>query len=135
MSPSRDKALAYRIRTRCERNLRDRLLSLYGGKCAICGYAGRDALQLDHINGDGAREREELGSTKQVYARALRAYRPDRYRILCANCNLEERERKGHFGGRHNRREESRQDDGDFGPLFQEEKAPPKDGGNTEATP
>lgn len=118
MCPTPDKTRAYTIRTRCERNRRDRVLTLYGGKCAICGHDNRNHLQLDHINGDGCREREELGSTKQVYTRALAAYRPDRYRILCAHCNIDERIRLGHQGGRHGKFQPNNKEDDELGPLF-----------------
>lgn len=63
--------------------------------CAICGYAGDvDALQLDHIEDNGAAHRKELGvagrstgagTTMYERLRAL-GWMPG-LQVLCANCN------------------------------------------------
>lgn len=68
-----------------------RIFELLGNKCILCGFENPAALQIDHINGNGARER-------QLYrTRGLRTYYRDirrkietgdnSYQLLCANCN------------------------------------------------
>jgi hypothetical protein len=42
-------------------------------------------LQLDHVHNDGAKERAETRTS--AYMLALREGFPDRYQLLCANCN------------------------------------------------
>ena len=64
---------------------------LGGAKCVHCGY-DKDirALQLDHINGGGRKDRNDNRSTTKI----LRIHRDnldslkDKYQILCANCNF-----------------------------------------------
>jgi hypothetical protein len=52
-----------------------------------CGY-DKDirALQIDHINSDGAEHRKSIKSSYGKYYKAV-AMEPERYQILCANCN------------------------------------------------
>lgn len=116
--PSKDKWARLEAVRKAERSKRNRLITLYGGKCAICGNENRNVLQLDHIHGDGCRERDILGNTKAVYTNALNTFRPDRYRILCANCNMEQRIINGHQGGRHGRFNPEELLGLGFGPLF-----------------
>ena len=64
---------------------------LGGAKCVHCGY-DKDirALQLDHINGGGRKDRDENRSTTKI----LKMHRDnldslkDKYQVLCANCNV-----------------------------------------------
>ncbi len=64
---------------------------LGGAKCVHCGY-DKDirALQLDHINGGGSKDRKSNRSTSKI----LRIHRDnldslkDKYQVLCANCNF-----------------------------------------------
>jgi len=63
-----------------------------GGKCAKCGFDDYRALQIDHINGDGYKERKSKGvgqkyigncnTVKKVCKGELK-----NYQLLCANCN------------------------------------------------
>lgn len=66
------------------KTLREAVVSLYGAKCVICGFADSRALQVDHKHNNGARERKRL-SYYQILKRALE--HPDDYQLLCANCN------------------------------------------------
>lgn len=77
----RQQGLNYRQATR------ERLFAMYGRTCAICGFDDARALTLDHIHGDGNEERRQVGE-KGVYRLALQEYAPDRYRILCMNCQF-----------------------------------------------
>lgn len=69
------------------RELRDAVLDNYGGKCSVCGFDDRRALCLDHVNGNGLKERK-LTSAASIMRRIIREGYPDDYQILCANCNL-----------------------------------------------
>ena len=70
------------------RRRRLKFLDDMGGCCATCGFSDPRALQVDHINSDGASERAEKGfrhDSNKWYAHVLA--HPDRYQLLCANCN------------------------------------------------
>lgn len=71
------------------RENRLKVVEHYGGKCACCGEDKIEFLALDHINGDGQAERKRLkrgGSS--FYSYVIKNKYPDRYRLLCHNCNF-----------------------------------------------
>ena len=71
-----------------------RLLDAYGGACECCGERTYEFMSLDHIYGDGHKERI-LGMGTALYKRLRRlGYPKDRYRLLCHNCNFS----KGKYG-------------------------------------
>lgn len=80
------------------RALKENVVNHYGGKCACCGETILEFLSLDHINGDGARERRELFGSRSaggwsIYRLIIKNnYPKNRYQILCMNCNFA----KGH---------------------------------------
>lgn len=47
--------------------LRQKLFSIYGEKCALCGFSDIRALTLDHLLNNGAKERKELGERGPYY--------------------------------------------------------------------
>jgi hypothetical protein len=59
---------------------------MYGGKCACCGEDDIRFLSLDHVNNDGSEHRKTLRDN-QILANAVANYQPDKYQILCYNCN------------------------------------------------
>lgn len=61
---------------------RKAVIAYLGGKCQLCGFSDERALQVDHINGDGYKDR----SHACWMAKVLRE--PSRYQLLCANCNF-----------------------------------------------
>ena len=71
--------------------LRDECFEGYGGKCACppCGETNQLFLTLDHVNRDGAAERRRFDhkSNLQTYRLAIEEGFPDRYQLLCFNCN------------------------------------------------
>lgn len=77
--------------------LKGKVWEMYGHTCSACGFPDKRALSLDHVKNNGAKERRELGE-RGVYQRAIEAYRPDDYRILCMNCQFIKR----HEAGREN---------------------------------
>lgn len=73
---------------------RQQLLDMYGNVCVVCGFDNPLALTLDHINGDGNKERRKHGEHK-IYRLALEKYQPKKYRTLCMNCQFIERQKSG----------------------------------------
>ncbi len=55
--------------------------------CKFCGFKDMRALQLDHINDDGANDRRANGSGNRFFLYLLRNKFPEGYQVLCANCN------------------------------------------------
>jgi hypothetical protein len=72
--------------------LRQRVLLAYGGekpRCACCGESIPDFLAIDHIDGNGAKHRREIGGTGTAfYAWLVRNNYPKDFQILCNNCNI-----------------------------------------------
>lgn len=64
------------------------VINLLGAECVKCGYRDLRALQLDHINGGGAKENKDRRSSsyyRQILLNPKEAFL--KYQILCANCN------------------------------------------------
>lgn len=74
-------------------NLRKKFIDMYGGKCDCCGIEDIDVLSMEHINRDGAQARRERTSMTE-YRLAIKTYQPEKYKILCRNCNS-----GGHING------------------------------------
>ena len=60
-----------------------------GGKCVRCGFSDPRALQIDHINGGGSKERKERGFNGNFHRHVLKSFinKENKYQLLCANCN------------------------------------------------
>lgn len=67
---------------------RQQVVAGYGGRCACCGEDDPRFLSLDHVENDGAAHRAEVGGTDKVYRLAIVEGFPDRFQLLCFNCNL-----------------------------------------------
>lgn len=77
--------------------LKDIVVKHYGGKCNCCGENKMEFFAIDHINGGGNQERKRLGSKgsgSKFYRLIIKAGFPQKYRILCFNCNHS----LGHYG-------------------------------------
>lgn len=64
------------------------VLTHYGGnppKCACCGETIYEFLCLDHMKGDGAEHRREIGN--DIYYWLIKNDFPEGYQVLCYNCN------------------------------------------------
>jgi hypothetical protein len=71
------------------RDLRLEVLAAYGDRCECCGETEPMFLQIDHIEDDGSADRAAgLQSTRLYRSLKRRGFPKDRYRLLCANCNL-----------------------------------------------
>jgi len=105
----REKAIRYgreyRQKRKCD------ILTHYGnGKCVCvrCGFDDIRALCIDHINGDGAKHRKQIGDGDNVKGGAY-LYRwlqinkyPEGFQTLCFNCNqIKKVENKEVGGGKH----------------------------------
>ena len=67
---------------------RKNVFSLLGKKCSYCGFSDIRALQIDHINGGGLKERKLFCDQNKFYRSILRGkYDRNKLQILCANCN------------------------------------------------
>jgi len=87
---NRDKLRAYQTKRR--RQLKFDALAKYGEVCQSCGFSDWRALQIDHIDNNGAEERKSLGGQKfsgRVFYEWLKKQNyPKGYQTLCANCNV-----------------------------------------------
>ena len=66
---------------------RKKVLEAYGGKCVNCGFTDWRALQIDHINGNGRKERSQTPNLSTYYSKLWIHREYNKYQILCANCN------------------------------------------------
>jgi hypothetical protein len=66
---------------------RQKLVEMLGGVCARCGFADKRALQIDHINGDGANDRKLLRGGIFAYYLDVPEHAREKLQVLCANCN------------------------------------------------
>ena len=84
------ESLKLKIR-RWNNNRRRNIIEFLGGKCIKCGFSDWRALQIDHINSDGYKERKERGGNNlsKFYARIEKDVeeRTGKYQLLCSNCN------------------------------------------------
>lgn len=71
--------------------LRQETFKQYGQSCVECGFSDQRALQIDHIDNNGAEERKALGGQNFSGWRFYRWLKeqgwPGGYQTLCANCN------------------------------------------------
>jgi len=71
-------------------NRRKALLDLMGGKCKRCDFSDYRALQIDHVNGGGSKERKRTDyNTKKHHEEVTKSIlnKEQKYQLLCANCN------------------------------------------------
>ena len=70
--------------------LRQEVIDGYGGKCTCCGETEREFLTVEHLNGDGCKERKVM-HYDQMLQQIINEEFPSRYTILCMNCNFAKR--------------------------------------------
>ena len=81
------------------KEIRYRVLSAYSNgleiACVKCGFKDIKALQIDHINNNGAEDRRTNGKCQSLFRRLIKNNFPIGYQVLCANCNtIKEMERR-----------------------------------------
>jgi hypothetical protein len=67
---------------------RQAVLKYYSGgdvKCACCGEKHQEFLTIDHVDGNGAQHRREIG--ENLYRWLVLNNFPPGFRVLCSNCN------------------------------------------------
>lgn len=69
-----------------QRDLRNKVIDGYGGKCNCCEESIREFLALDHVANDGG-EKRKIQRQRVEYRLALKNNFPPEYQILCSNCN------------------------------------------------
>jgi hypothetical protein len=99
---------------------RQSLITDLGGCCVTCGFTDHRALQIDHVNSDGRIDRIKHPNTNSAkFYDAVRAD-PDRYALVCANCNWIKRHEANEMQGKrvYQRTEpqEKRQSEGRWSP-------------------
>jgi hypothetical protein len=73
-----------------EGEIREEIIQHYGGACACCGETEPLFLQIDHVNNDGAADREEHGRTGPYVWIRDNDY-PEGYQVMCAKPSHEVR--------------------------------------------
>jgi hypothetical protein len=78
------------------RKLRAETVAAYGSRCACCGETTFEFLAIDHINGGGSYQRNQLKRRGVNFYRWLKkqGFPTDNYQLLCHNCNMA----KGFYG-------------------------------------
>ena len=79
--------------------LRRNALDHLGGACKACGYNDERALVIDHVDGNGAKERK-AGLTGRALYYAVLSDTEGKYQLLCANCNTIKRIEMKEHGAR-----------------------------------
>lgn len=66
------------------------IFNAYGGpKCTCCGETLVDGLSIDHVAGDGAEKRKEMGDGgTRLYQWLKKNNYPPGYQVLCFTCNF-----------------------------------------------
>lgn len=94
---NRKSEQTYQVRARRHHRYKIEVLKRYGGnppKCANCGEQRYECLQIDHITDDGWKERKKIPSGENFYSWLRKQpYQPNKYQVLCANCNAIKRTR------------------------------------------
>lgn len=73
-----------------QRSLRTKVLELLGGKCVYCGCNDFEALEINHINGQGAKEKQKRWKhgNKGYYCAILNGTRSiEDLELTCRVCN------------------------------------------------
>lgn len=80
------RAAANAVKKRHRLKLRKEVLAHYGAVCNCCGETIEGFLTIDHIEGDGRKHREEIG-TDAIYRWLKKNNYPTGFQVLCFNCN------------------------------------------------
>ncbi len=74
---------------RSKRKKKKEVFKLLGDECVQCGFLDKRALQIDHVNGDGCKDRKSKSNQLDYLRHVLRELKSGskKYQLLCANCN------------------------------------------------
>jgi hypothetical protein len=84
--------------------LRNAIFDKFGNKCARCGFSDVRALQIDHINGGGGREKKMLKNNNWALFQKVLADTTGKYQLLCANCNWIKKVENGEVGNQYKKK-------------------------------
>jgi len=70
---------------RKEQEQREAIFKLEGNKCVCCGMGDPMYFQIDHVYNDGAESASGIKRTRVTLTKYLAT--PERYQLLCCNCN------------------------------------------------
>lgn len=85
------------------RRMREAALSILGNKCIRCGFSDERALQIDHIQGNGNKERKTITTNLNKIVVESISKGENKYQLLCANCNwIKKFENKEHKKTKYN---------------------------------
>jgi len=79
------KITRYKAGSVYQKKLRMAVVEKLGGCCVKCGFSDDRALQLDHINGGGKKDR--IHRSWQVMYKEIISGKDTSIQLLCANCN------------------------------------------------
>lgn len=84
------KAIVSRLQKKYREAKRLAVIGALGNVCTQCGFSDIRALQVDHINGGGRQERQEISNVSKYYSLIIKSVvaDEDKYQLLCANCNV-----------------------------------------------
>ena len=88
-NPTRAKEINKKKGNKYNRKLRVKIIDMMGGKCVHCGFDDYRALQIDHVEGDGTKERKIYNNRSLYYKLIIIDLdnNGNKYQLLCANCN------------------------------------------------
>ena len=69
------------------RAFREQVLAHYGTVCACCGEHRYEFLAIDHVDGNGAAHRRQIGKSRMDRWLAKSGF-PSGFQVLCHNCNM-----------------------------------------------
>lgn len=76
-----------KVRKDTRDKLKNEIINHYGSRCCCCGESNKLFLTIDHINNDGAKQREKHGNGGRFYLWIKKNDYPKDLQILCFNCN------------------------------------------------
>jgi hypothetical protein len=79
----------HKYKSNSTKKVRNKIFELLGKKCVKCGFSDIRILQIDHIKGNGKKQRKALKNYYRMLLKILEdltAGSKD-YQILCPNCN------------------------------------------------
>lgn len=77
---------------------RNLVFTYYGEYCSCCAEDESLFLSIDHVNNDGHLDLNSNGKTltgRHLYPKIVKLGYPDKYQVLCMNCNFGKRMNNG----------------------------------------
>lgn len=81
---NRSKSMTPEGRREYYNRVKTEVFTLLGGQCFLCSFNDHRALQIDHINSDGAADRKTYSGISYLNYVIKNI---EKFQLLCANCN------------------------------------------------